>query len=53
MPPYQREGKPWDHLEITEKVIKEIVTLPMYPQMDHDDLDYMVDAIQKIINELT
>ncbi len=52
MPPYQGSEFRSDRLNVTEQVMNEIVTLPMYPQMEEEDLDYMVDAIQETISEL-
>ena len=52
MKPYLSPEFKHDDLSITEKVIREIVTLPMYPQMTEDDLDYMVDSIREIISKL-
>lgn len=52
MPPYIGKDFRKDDLEVTESVIQEIVTLPMYPQMTDDDLAYMVDSIQRTISEL-
>ena len=52
MPPYSGEEFRRDDLKVTEEVIQEIVTLPMYPQMADDDLAYMVDSIRKTVSEL-
>jgi len=52
MKPYLDSSQRKDDLPITEKVIQEIVTLPMYPQMSPDDLDYMVDSISDTISEM-
>jgi perosamine synthetase len=52
MPPYATGEYRTDDLPVTEKVIQEIATLPMYPQMSADDLDYMIDGIQETIKEL-
>ena len=52
MRPYQGPTYRMDDLRVTEKVIDEIVTLPMYPQMSQDDLNYMVDTIRDTITEL-
>ena len=49
MKPYQGQEFRRDDLTITEKVIREIVTLPMYPQMTDDDLAYMVDRIKDTV----
>lgn len=52
MKPYQGPEFRRDDLSTTEKVIREIVTLPMYPQMSDEDLDYMVDSIKETISKL-
>jgi perosamine synthetase len=52
MKPYQNKGTNLDDLKVTERVIQEIVTLPMYPQMTDQDLDYLVENIQKVLSEL-
>ena len=52
MPPYSGQEFRRDDLSVTEEVIQEIVTLPMYPQMAEDDLAYMVDSIGDTISEL-
>ena len=46
-PEYKRDGLP-----VTEQIISEIVTLPMYPQMSDDDLAYMIDSIRDTVSEL-
>jgi len=52
MPPYEVDRYRKGDLSVTEKVMGEIVTLPMYPQMKSEDLNYMVDTIQETILEL-
>lgn len=39
-------------LPITECVADTIVTLPMYPQLTRKELDYMVDSIAKVLNNI-
>lgn len=51
MKPY-REGYRMDDLAVTERVIREIVTLPMYPQLSWEDLDAMVDAVKETLAEI-
>jgi len=53
MEPYRGEQYHQDDLSITEQVIQEIVTLPMYPQMTDDDLEYMVVSLKEVISELS
>ena len=36
-----------DHLPVTEKVSKEVLTLPLYPTMTKDELDYIVESIKE------
>jgi len=52
MPPYSGLEYRRDDLSVTEEVIREIVTLPMYPQMSAEDLAYMVEAIADSLSEL-
>ncbi len=52
MAPYQGDNYRRDGLEITEKVIREIVTLPMYPSMMDDDIHYIVQSIKEVLFEL-
>lgn len=52
MKPYQGDQYRRDDLSVTEQVIQEIVTLPMYPQMSEDDLKYMVESIHESITAL-
>ncbi|MCD6424243.1 MAG: DegT/DnrJ/EryC1/StrS family aminotransferase [Anaerolineales bacterium] len=52
MPPYSGQDFRRDNLSVTEEVIREIITLPMYPQMAADDLAYMVDSIRNTVSEL-
>jgi dTDP-4-amino-4,6-dideoxygalactose transaminase len=34
-------------LPITEKVCKQIITLPMFPQLKKEEMDYMIEQIRK------
>ena len=52
MIPYAGNDFKRDELPVTEQVIKEIVTLPMYPQMEDEDLKYMIDGIRETVAEL-
>jgi len=36
----------YDDLSITEKICKEILSLPMHPQLSDDDVNYVCDKIQ-------
>lgn len=48
--PAYRKGK-WN-LPITEKVSQEIVTLPMYPGLKKEELEYMVKSVEEVLREL-
>lgn len=37
-------------MPITEKLANSIVTLPMFPRLTGEQLDYMVDAVEKALN---
>lgn len=52
MLPYMGSQFKKGDLPVTEQVIREIVTLPMYPQMEVEDLTYMVDSIRETITTL-
>lgn len=52
MPPYSGQDFRRDDLSVTEEIIREIVTLPMYPQMTADDLAYMIDSIRDTVSQL-
>jgi perosamine synthetase len=36
-----------DHLPVTEKVSREVLTLPLYPMMSKDELKYIVESIKE------
>jgi perosamine synthetase len=52
MSPYQVDRYRKGDLSVTEEVMGEIVTLPMYPQMKSEELSYMVGVIRETILEL-
>lgn len=52
MKPYAGDQYRRGDLSVTEKVIDEIVTLPMYPQLTEEEINYMVEVIQKVIHRL-
>lgn len=52
MPPYQVDRYRKGDLSVTEEVMGEIVTLPMYPQMKSEELSYMVGVIRETVSEL-
>jgi perosamine synthetase len=47
MKPYQARGSKCSDMTVTEKVCASIVTLPMYPGMSEEDVDYVSTAVQK------
>ncbi|MFO8036868.1 MAG: DegT/DnrJ/EryC1/StrS family aminotransferase [Anaerolineales bacterium] len=51
MAPYIGDHYRKGDLSVTEKVMGEIVTLPMYPQMDSEDIRYLVETVQETILE--
>ena len=38
-------------LPVTEKLAQEIVTLPMYPDLTKEQLDYMINTILEVIQK--
>lgn len=52
MTPYKNDRYRKGDLSVTEKVMGEIVTLPMYPQMEPEDVRYLVETIRNTILEL-
>ena len=52
MAPYRDGEFRQDALPVTEKVIQEIVTLPMYPQMTEEELAFMIESIKSSLSEL-
>jgi len=45
-----------DHLEslpVTEKVSREILTLPMYPNMTAEEKDFLIDTIDEFFEKFT
>ena len=36
-------------LPITEKVVKQILRLPIYPSLENEDIEYIVNNIKKIV----
>lgn len=49
MLPYKGSEFKKDDLSVTDKVVQEIVTLPMYPQMVDEDLKYLVDVVRETL----
>jgi len=45
--PYYLQNFPGQDLPMTERLCSEIVTLPMYPGLNSEQLEYMVDMIAK------
>lgn len=52
MKPYAGNQFRRGDLSVTEKVIDEIVTLPMYPQLTEEEIDYLIESIKKVIRRL-
>jgi dTDP-4-amino-4,6-dideoxygalactose transaminase len=52
MLPYKGAEFAKDQLPVTEKVIREIVTLPMYPELVDEDIEYMVENVADLLSEL-
>jgi len=50
-PRYEGSGASTTDLPVTEHVSRRIVTLPMFPQLTQDQLDYMIDAVQRAVGE--
>jgi aminotransferase EvaB len=47
MKPYKKFNKTNNNLKITEKLSKEIFSLPMYPELDMEKIKKVVDTINK------
>jgi len=52
MLPYKETEFKKDDLSVTEQVINEIVTLPMYPQMVDEDIAYLAEAVEDTLSVL-
>lgn len=48
----KRYGYKRGDFTVTEKVAKSIVTLPMYPRLTKKNLDYMINAIEEVLNKM-
>ncbi|MDO8603589.1 MAG: DegT/DnrJ/EryC1/StrS family aminotransferase [Candidatus Omnitrophota bacterium] len=46
---YKNKLKYKCRLPVTEKVSKEVITLPMYPMLKSEEMDYMVKEIKKVL----
>ena len=51
-PRYKELGYTNDNLPVTEEVARTIVTLPMYPQLTTEELDFIVNQVEKVVKEL-
>jgi len=49
--PYYKDYVKKGELPITEKVSENIVTLPMYPQLTKEELDYMIETIEAALKK--
>ena len=36
-------------LPVTEKVYKEIVSLPIHPDVNNDDIEYVISTLKKLL----
>lgn len=50
MKPYRDNSFRCGDLSMTEKLAGEIITLPLYPGMEEDDLEYMADVISTALS---
>lgn len=50
-PAYQELGYQEGDFPVTEQIAKEILSLPMYPELDSDAIDYVVNTIKAFIEE--
>jgi len=39
-------------LPIAEKISEQVLTLPMYPNMENDEKDYLIDSISEFFETL-
>ena len=46
-PFYKDNGWKESELKVTENVSKTIVTLPMFPDMEKEQLDFMIEAVKQ------
>ena len=51
MKPYAGNKYRRGDLSVTERVMDEIVTLPMYPQMTEEELNYLIESVKKVIHQ--
>ncbi len=51
--PYYREkyGYQPEDFPVTYREYKRVVSLPLYPRMDNNDVEYVIDAVMEVINE--
>lgn len=45
---YDSENKNYGMLPVTEKLAKEIITLPLYPDMENEAVEYVLDAVTNL-----
>jgi perosamine synthetase len=46
---YLKQGHKKAELPVTEKLSKSIITLPMFPELKREELDYMIDVLREEI----
>ena len=51
-PYYKKEGVMKGSLSVTEDVSKRIVTLPMYPGLSNEELEYIVRSVEEAIKNV-
>ena len=49
-PAYLKNGWKSRELKVTEEVSKRIVTLPMYPQLSKEELDFIVENVKETVS---
>ena len=50
--PFYKKQYPDVQLPVTDQVAQSILTLPMYPGLTKQDLEYIVDTIHTIVKEI-
>ena len=48
-PAYLKQGYGEVRLPITEQVASEIISLPMYPELSRDQIEYVAEAVNEVI----
>lgn len=45
------KGAVWTNLEMTEKLVKTILSLPVYPELTDEQVTYVIDCIKRYFNK--